>query len=191
MAHSHHSLDASDFAPKMANPSAFAKTKHGGSALREFHEFALRGSVLDMAIGIILGVAFGKIISSFVEDLIMPLIGFVFGKVDFSNMFVSLTGRHFDSLVTAKAAGAPTLNYGLFLNATFNFVVVAFGVFLLVRQVNRLRAVRTDADLQRLHCKPSDAHNAHRNLGKSARQPRFRRRDAKGSVGGGSCAASP
>jgi large conductance mechanosensitive channel len=147
MAHSHHSLDASDFAPKMANPSAFAKTKHGGSALREFHEFALRGSVLDMAIGIILGVAFGKIISSFVEDLIMPLIGFVFGKVDFSNMFVSLTGRHFDSLVTAKAAGAPTLNYGLFLNATFNFVVVAFGVFLLVRQVNRLRAVRTDADL--------------------------------------------
>jgi len=77
----------------------------------------------------------------------MPLIGFVFGKVDFSNMFVSLTGRHFDSLVTAKAAGAPTLNYGLFLNATFNFVVVAFGVFLLVRQVNRLRAVRTDADL--------------------------------------------
>jgi len=107
--------------------------------LKEFKEFALRGNVLDMAIGIILGVAFGKIVTSFVEDILMPPLGLVIGKVDFSSLFVSLTGRHFDSVAAAKAAGAPTLNYGIFVNNVLNFLIVAFAIFLLVRQVNRFQ----------------------------------------------------
>ena len=107
--------------------------------LKEFKEFALRGNVLDMAIGIILGVAFGRIVTSFVEDILMPPLGLLLGKVDFSNLFFSLTGKHFDTIAAAKAAGAPTLNYGLFVNHVFNFVIVAFAIFLLVRQVNRLK----------------------------------------------------
>jgi len=107
--------------------------------LKEFKEFALRGNVLDMAIGIILGVAFGKIVTSFVEDILMPPLGLVIGKVDFASLFVSLTGRHFDSVAAAKAAGAPTLNYGIFVNNVLNFVIVAFVIFLLVRQVNRFK----------------------------------------------------
>jgi large conductance mechanosensitive channel len=130
-------VNMANFASQMHSPMPLAKFGKGG--FREFKEFALKGSVLDMAIGIILGVAFGRIITSFVDDIIMPLIGRIFGKVDFSNLFVSLTGIHFPTLAAAKAAGAPTLNYGLFMNAIFNFVIVAFGVFLLVRQVNRFR----------------------------------------------------
>ena len=107
--------------------------------LKEFKEFALRGNVLDMAIGIILGVAFGKIVTSFVEDILMPPLGLVIGKVDFASLFLSLTGRHFDSVAAAKAAGAPTLNYGVFANNVLNFVIVAFAIFLLVRQVNRFK----------------------------------------------------
>ncbi|MBZ5647988.1 MAG: large-conductance mechanosensitive channel protein MscL [Acidobacteriia bacterium] len=107
--------------------------------MKEFKEFALRGNVLDMAIGIILGVAFGRIVTSFVEDILMPPLGLLLGKVDFSNLFFSLTGRHFDTLAAAKAAGAPTINYGMFVNHVFNFVIVAFAIFLLVRQVNRLK----------------------------------------------------
>lgn len=107
--------------------------------LKEFKEFALRGNVLDMAIGIILGVAFGRIVTSFVEDILMPPLGLLLGKVDFSNLFFSLTGQHFDTIAAAKAAGAPTLNYGMFVNHVLNFVIVAFAIFLLVRQVNRLK----------------------------------------------------
>jgi len=107
--------------------------------LREFKEFALRGNVLDMAIGIILGVAFGKIVTSFVEDVLMPPLGLVIGKVDFSSLFISLTGKHFESVAAAKAAGAPTINYGIFANTVLNFVIVAFVIFLLVRQVNRFK----------------------------------------------------
>ena len=136
----HHGADQvnlGNFTTQMRSPMPLAQIGKGG--FREFKEFALKGSVLDMAIGIILGVAFGKIITSFVDDIIMPIIGRMFGKVDFSNMFVSLTGMHFPSLAAAKAVGAPTLNYGLFMNAIFNFVIVAIGVFLIVRQVNRFR----------------------------------------------------
>jgi large conductance mechanosensitive channel len=104
--------------------------------LKEFKEFAMRGNVLDMAVGIIMGVAFGQIINSFVQDLMMPPIGRLFGHVDFSNLFVSLTGQHYDTVAAAKAAGAATINYGLFLNTIINFLIVAFAVFLLVRQVN-------------------------------------------------------
>ena len=106
---------------------------------KEFKEFAMRGNVLDMAVGIIIGGAFGKIITSFVGDVLMPPIGLLLGKVDFSNMFINLGEGTFTKLVEAKAAGAPTLNYGLFMNTIIDFVIVAFAIFLLVRQVNRLQ----------------------------------------------------
>ncbi|MGB2589429.1 MAG: large-conductance mechanosensitive channel protein MscL [Candidatus Acidiferrum sp.] len=105
--------------------------------LKEFKEFAMRGNVLDMAVGIIIGAAFGKIVGSFVEDVMMPPLGRLVGRVDFSSLFVSLNGQHYDTLALAKTAGAPTLNYGLFLNTVINFLIVAFAVFLLVRAVNR------------------------------------------------------
>jgi large conductance mechanosensitive channel len=106
--------------------------------LKEFKEFAMRGNVLDMAVGIIIGAAFGKIVSSFVADVLMPPIGLLLGKVDFSNLFLNLGGQSFPSVEAAKAAGAPTLNYGLFLNTVIDFVIVAFAIFLLIKQVNRL-----------------------------------------------------
>ena len=108
--------------------------------LKEFKEFAVRGNVLDMAVGIVLGASFVGIVTSLVNDVLMPPIGLVLGRVDFSNLFLSLTSRHFDTVAAAKAAGAATLNYGIFLNAVINFVIVSFAMFLLVRQVNRLRA---------------------------------------------------
>ena len=111
----------------------------GPKFLRDFKEFALRGSVLDMAVGIVLGVAFGRIVTSFVDDILMPPLALLLGHVDASNLFLSLSGKHFDTLAAAKAAGAPTLNYGVFLNTVLNFLLVAFAIFLLVRQVNRLR----------------------------------------------------
>ena len=107
--------------------------------LKKFKEFAMRGNVLDMAVGIIIGAAFGKIVSSFVEDILMPPIGMLVGKVDFSSLFLNLTGEPYNSLSAAKAAGAATLNYGLFFNHVFNFRIVAFAIFLLIRQVNRLK----------------------------------------------------
>ena len=105
---------------------------------REFREFAMRGNVVDLAVGIIIGAAFGKIITSLVNDIIMPPIGFLLGRVDFSNLFINLSGQSFTSLAEAKAAGAPTINYGMFLNAVMDFVIVAFAIFLLVRFINRL-----------------------------------------------------
>ncbi|MCS7197460.1 MAG: large conductance mechanosensitive channel protein MscL [Candidatus Bipolaricaulota bacterium] len=107
--------------------------------LKEFKEFAMRGNVLDMAIGIIIGAAFGKIVSSLVTDILMPPIGLLLGRVDFSNLFINLSGVPYASLAEAKAAGAPTINYGVFLNTVLDFVIVAFAVFLVIRQVNRLR----------------------------------------------------
>jgi large conductance mechanosensitive channel len=104
--------------------------------LKEFKEFAMRGNVLDMAVGIIIGAAFGKIVSSLVEDIIMPPIG-ALGHVDFSNLFVNLSPNSYATIALAKAAGQPTLNYGLFLNAIVNFLIIAFAIFLLLRMVNR------------------------------------------------------
>ena len=98
----------------------------------------MRGNVLDMAVGIIIGAAFGQIVTSFVQDVLMPPIGRLLGHVDFSNLFVNLSGTRYPTIAAAKAAGAATLNYGLFLNTIINFLIVAFAVFLLVRQVNRL-----------------------------------------------------
>ena len=105
---------------------------------REFREFAMRGNVVDLAVGIIIGAAFGKIITSLVNDIIMPPIGLLLGRVDFSNLFINLSGQPFASLAEAKAAGAPTINYGVFLNAVMDFAIVAFAIFLLVRSINRL-----------------------------------------------------
>ena len=108
--------------------------------LKEFKEFAMRGNVLDLAVGVIIGAAFGKIVSSLVDDILMPPIGKVLGHVDFSNLFVNLGENSYPTIAAAKAAGSPTLNYGIFLNAVINFLIVAFAVFLLVRTVNRWTA---------------------------------------------------
>ena len=108
--------------------------------LKEFRDFAMRGNVIDLAVGVIIGAAFGKIVSSLVSDVLMPPLGLVLGNIDFSNFFVSLSGAHFDSLAQAKAAGAATLNYGLFINNIIDFVIVALAMFIVVRQVNRLTA---------------------------------------------------
>lgn len=105
--------------------------------LKEFKEFALRGNVMDMAVGIIIGAAFGKIVSSLVEDVLMPPIGRLLGHVDFSGLFINLGDKSYESLTAAKAAGAATLNYGLFINTIINFLIVAFAVFLVVQQLNR------------------------------------------------------
>ena len=110
--------------------------------LKDFKEFAMRGNVVDLAVGVIIGGAFGKIVSSFVGDVLMPPIGLLLGNVDFSNLFISLSGKTFESLAAAKAAGAPTLNYGVFLNTVLDFVIVAFAIFLLVKQINRLQRAK-------------------------------------------------
>ena len=113
--------------------------------LQEFKKFALQGNVLDMAIGIIIGAAFGKIVSSLVADVLMPPIGLLVGKIDFSSLFLNLSGQDYASLAAAKAAGAPTINYGIFLNNILDFLIVAFVIFLLVKQVNRLKAKEAPA----------------------------------------------
>lgn len=105
--------------------------------LKEFKEFAMRGSVIDLAVGVIIGAAFGKIVSSLVDDVIMPPIGLLLKNVNFSELFIDLKGSHFATLAAAKNAGDPTLNYGLFLNAVVNFLIVAFCVFVVVRLVNQ------------------------------------------------------
>jgi large conductance mechanosensitive channel len=105
--------------------------------LNEFKKFIMRGNVLDLAIGVIIGAAFGKIVTSLVNDLLMPVISLATGKIDFSNLFVSLNGQHYATLADAKKAAAPTLNYGLFINTVIEFVIIAFVIFLIVKQVNR------------------------------------------------------
>jgi len=106
---------------------------------REFRDFAIRGNVVDLAVGLILGAAFTTIVNSLVNDLIMPPIGLLLGGIDFSDFFVTIKGDTYPTVAAAKAAGAVTLNYGLFINAIIRFVIVAFAVFLLVKQINRLK----------------------------------------------------
>jgi len=108
--------------------------------LQEFKKFALQGNVVDMAVGIIIGASFGKIITSVVNDVLMPPIGLLIGRVDFSSLFLNLSGTPYATLAEAKAAGAPTINYGLFLNTVLDFVIVALVIFLLVKQINRLKS---------------------------------------------------
>ena len=104
----------------------------------EFKKFIMRGNVMDLAVGVIIGAAFGKIVTSLVDDVLMPVIGLAAGKLDFSNLFISLNGQSYPTVAAAKAAAAPTLNYGLFLNAVIQFLIVAFVIFIIVKQVNRL-----------------------------------------------------
>jgi large conductance mechanosensitive channel len=112
---------------------------------KEFKEFAMRGNVLDMAVGIIIGAAFGKIVSSFVSDVLMPPIGKLLGGLDFSNLFINLGEGTFNSLKAAQDAGAATINYGLFFNTVIDFLIVAFAIFLLIRQVNRFAKKEEEA----------------------------------------------
>jgi large conductance mechanosensitive channel len=107
--------------------------------LKEFREFAARGNVVDLAVGVIIGAAFGKIVTSLVNDIVMPPIGMLLGQIDFKSFFVALNRQTYASLAEAQKAGAPTLNYGQFINTVFEFLIVAFVVFLLVRQINRLK----------------------------------------------------
>lgn len=105
--------------------------------LKEFKEFAMKGNVMDMAVGIIIGAAFGRIVTSFVNDIIMPPIGLILGHVDFNSLFVNISGAHYPTLTAAKAAGAATINYGTFVNTVIDFLIVAFAIFLVVRQINQ------------------------------------------------------
>jgi large conductance mechanosensitive channel len=106
---------------------------------REFKEFAMRGNVVDLAVGIVIGVAFGAIVNSLVEDIIMPPVGLIMGNVDFADLFINLSGQEYPSLAAAREAGAPVIAYGSFINAVLNFVIVAFAIFLVVKGMNRLR----------------------------------------------------
>jgi large conductance mechanosensitive channel len=105
--------------------------------LKEFKQFAMRGNVLDLAVGIIIGAAFGRIITSLVADILMPPIGLILGRVDFANLFLNISGKSYATLAEAKAAGAATINYGVFLNTVIDFVIVALVIFLMIRQINR------------------------------------------------------
>ena len=107
--------------------------------LKEFKEFALKGNMLDLAIGLILGTAFGKIVTSLVNDVIMPPIGLLLGKVDFANLYINLSDKSYASLVEARAAGAPVIAYGSFINNLIDFLIVAFVIFLLIRQINQIK----------------------------------------------------
>ncbi len=121
--------------------------------LKEFKEFAMRGNVLDMAIGIIIGGAFGKIVTSFVGDILMPPISKILGNIDFSNKFINLSDKPAATLAEAKAAGLVTINYGLFFNTILDFLIVAFAIFLLVKQVNRFKRQEEPAPPATKDCK--------------------------------------
>lgn len=105
----------------------------------EFKTFIMRGNVVDLAVGVVIGAAFGKIVGSFVEDVLMPPIGLALGHVDFSNLFINLSDKYYPSVAAAKAAGAATLNYGMFINNVINFLIIAFVIFMLVKQINRMQ----------------------------------------------------
>lgn len=113
--------------------------------LSEFKKFAMRGNVVDMAVGIIIGAAFGKIVSSFVADVIMPPIGMMMGNVDFSNLFINLGDGAYATLAEAQEAGAPTINYGIFINTVLDFVIVAFAIFLVIQWMNKMKKQEEEA----------------------------------------------
>jgi len=121
--------------------------------LKEFKEFALKGNMLDLAIGVIIGGAFGKIISSLVSDIIMPLIGMLLGNVDFSNLFITLGDGTFKTIEEAKAAGIATLNYGIFINNIIDFLIIAFSIFIVVKQISRFKKKAEPAAVTTKKCK--------------------------------------
>jgi large conductance mechanosensitive channel len=114
--------------------------------LKEFKEFAMRGNVLDLAVGLIIGAAFGKIVTSFVNDILMPPIGLLLGNVSFRDLFLDLSGKGYASLEAAKAAGSPTINYGMFIQNILDFLIIAFAIFLLIKQVNRFKKPAPEPD---------------------------------------------
>lgn len=105
--------------------------------LKEFKKFAMKGNIVDLALGVVIGGAFGKIVSSLVSDIIMPLVGLLIGKVDFSNLFITLGSGHFNTIAEAKKAGVPTLNYGVFINNVIDFLIISFSIFIVIRQLTR------------------------------------------------------
>ena len=120
--------------------------------LKEFKEFAMRGNVIDMAVGIIIGAAFGKIVASLVKDIIMPPIGLLMGGVDFSGLFINLSGKTFETLAEAQKAGAATINYGAFINTVLDFLIVAFAIFMVIKQMNRFKKEPPPADPTTKEC---------------------------------------
>jgi len=120
--------------------------------LKEFKEFIMRGNVLDLAVAVIIGAAFGKVVSSLVNDIIMPPIGLLLGKVDFSSLFINLSGKAYPTLSAAKAVGAPTINYGLFINAVIDLVIVALAIFLVIRSVNQFKTPTAPTTRQCPYC---------------------------------------
>ncbi|UCZ53118.1 large conductance mechanosensitive channel protein MscL [Bacillus shivajii] len=124
------------------------------SFFQGFKEFAVRGNVVDMGIGVIIGAAFGKIVTSFVSDVLMPPLGLILGKVNFSNMYINLSGGNYRSLAEAEEAGAATINYGMFIETVLHFVIIAFAAYLVIIQMNKLRRVPMAATKQKTcpHC---------------------------------------
>lgn len=120
--------------------------------LKEFKTFALRGSVIDLAVGVVIGAAFNKIVTSFVNDILMPPIGLLVGRIDFSSLYINLSGKAYPSLAAAREAGAPVIAYGAFLNNALDFLIVAFAIFLVVRQVNRLKPKAPEAPVKTKEC---------------------------------------
>lgn len=119
---------------------------------KEFKEFAVKGNVVDLAIGVIIGGAFGKIVTSLVNDMIMPIVGSLIGNIDFSNFFISLDGATYKTLQAAQEAGAATLNYGLFLNAVIEFFIISFSIFMVIRQINKLKKEEEPAPVTSKKC---------------------------------------
>jgi len=109
------------------------------SMMKEFKEFAVKGNVVDLAVGVIIGAAFGKIVTSFVSDVVMPPLGMIMGKVNFTDLFIDLSGKGFTSLKAAKDAGAPVISYGLFINTVLDFTIIAFVIFMVIKQINRFK----------------------------------------------------
>lgn len=120
--------------------------------LKEFRTFINRGNVIDLAVGVVVGTAFGKIITSLVEDIIMPPIGLLIGKVDFTDLYINLSDKDYASLAEAKAAGAATINYGLFVNNIINFLIISFCIFLVIRQINKLAPKKAEAPVTTKEC---------------------------------------
>ncbi|MBP2652515.1 MAG: large-conductance mechanosensitive channel [Firmicutes bacterium] len=118
--------------------------------LKEFKEFAMRGNVLDLAVGIIIGAAFSKIVSSLVNDILLPLVGLLLGRIDFSNLFINLSEIKYTTIAMAKNAGAPTLNYGLFINSIVDFLLVAIAIFFLVKSINKLKRTQPTAPTEKI-----------------------------------------
>ena len=160
--------------------------------LKEFKAFAMRGNVMDMAVGIIIGAAFGRIITSLVTDVLMPPLGLALGKVDFSNLFMNISGTPYPTLAAAKAAGAATINYGLFINSVIDFLIVAFVIFLIVRQVNRWNKPAPAAEATTKDCpycatvrfqsRPRAAQTALLNFARSRDKPASAPRDFRYAV---------